>query len=89
MGSEAASADWGETIIKAKLLAIALWSKMPGRDFDRPWAAWMLEHDWLMGVWEHLVEWPLTRLCCLLTGHEMEAWDCFCLICGKRSLSNP
>lgn len=70
-----------------KLYRLAMWAQMPGDDFDRPWAYWMLSHDWVYSLWMFLIEAPLGWLHCKVYHHEMDVeldGSRFCPVCGTN-----
>ena len=72
---------------------LAMWAQMPGNDFARLWAYWMLTHGWAYSLWFYVIEEPLIWLHCHVFGHIVRAdgagWFCACCLGGSRYQPPP
>ena len=85
--------------MQSKLSKLAQWSQMPGHDFDKPWAFWLLGEGRFQkmayGLWVKIIEKPLTRICCFNEAHYVIDDHCgklehrYCVVCQKQMPNSP
>ena len=72
---------------------LAMWAQMPGRDFEKPWAEWLIGSNLPFTLWIKMVEEPLVRSYCWIWGHivrvDGRGWFCACCLGGSRSEPPP
>lgn len=71
--------DWQK---KTVLRHLAYWSVIPGDDFDKAWAKWLLGSDHRWDTWSRFVAYPMGKLHCLFYDHIFTYQ--LCDLCGKR-----
>lgn len=78
------------------LRRLAWWARMPGHDYDKPWASWMLNSESrpakaLYWIFEKVIERFFCWLACAVSGHQPINDHCgnpahrYCNVCGKRT----
>jgi len=72
---------------------LAMWVQMPGNDFDKPWARWLLNSKLPFTLWINLIEKPIVKLHCRIWGHivriDGRGWFCACCLGGSRTELPP
>lgn len=83
------------SIFEPAVYKVAMWCQMPGNDYDKPWASWMLNSrfTWLHCFWYRVISEPLVWFYCNVYGHKVvldgRGWFCACCLGGSRTTRPP
>ena len=61
---------------KTILRHLSYWAHIPGDDFEKPWAKWLLEDEHRWDMWQRFVACPLGKLHCLFHDHIFTYQSC-------------